>query len=72
MIKKKKVVIKKFSDLRIKTRIAEIKKTTYDQLVESILLEKTIYYLDECMFIFKTYKPIEYAPKRMNAVVNSS
>ena len=71
-IKRKVVLIKKFSDLRIKTRVAEMKRTAYDQLVEAILLGKTIYYLDECMFTVKSYQMFEYSPKNMNAIVHSS
>ena len=55
MIKRKKVVIKKFSDLRVKTRIKDMEKTAYTQLMEALLLQKTVYYLDECMFTVRTY-----------------
>ena len=49
-IKRKKVVVKKFADLKQKEKIEEQIDICREQLRGAIRKKRVIYYIDECMF----------------------
>ena len=62
-IRRKSVMIKKFSNLKKAQKIKEQIDRCRDQLKYRLDKDHTIYYIDECMFTVKTYLTTDWSPK---------
>ena len=68
-IKRKQVVIKKFSNLKVQDEIDEQMAEAKRQLEECRRSGMTVYYADETMLTTNTYQKVEYSARNDNVTI---
>ena len=71
-IRKKAVLIKKFTNPKITARIKEQTKVSKTLLSYYMQEKAPVYYLDECMFTVRTYMQKEFSSKNENICIGSA
>ena len=72
MIKRKAIVMNKFSNLKQADKIRDQIIRNKKELDRAYSRKEVTYYLDECMFTVKTFLKLDWSPKRMNVTVKTS